>query len=131
MKCLVVDDDLGLLSITQRYLTYCLPPHWSIYTAGETLQARKFLHQLNGVNLLITDRHMPGESGVGLLHFVAENWPATAFILTSSDNKDLNLTKQEHTYFETQGIKGFFLTKPFSMSMLWKRIQSTIPHALG
>ncbi|ETZ05354.1 response regulator [Holospora undulata] len=127
MKCLVVDDDLGLLGVMYHYLSQHLPLHWTIYTAHNGLSARKLLHQHHGAHILITDRHMPGETGISLLRFVAEIWPNTRFILISSDQKDLHIVEENlsHFYFSHQqglGAKGLFLVKPFSMSTLLQAV---------
>ncbi|PPE03943.1 response regulator [Holospora curviuscula] len=123
MKCLVVDDDPGLLTVMSQYLTQHLPVSWKIYTANNGLQARKVLHCHHGAHLMITDRHMPGESGINLLQFVAETWPNTRFILISSDSKNLQILNKNILYFAPSGgkrvgVKGLFLTKPFSMNGL-------------
>lgn len=129
MKCLIVDDDLELLTLTRHYLYQHLAPYWTIYTANNGFQARKQLHQLHGVHILITDRHMPGENGISLLHFTAENWPTTHFILMSSDAQGVYRTPRSH-HFEIQGIQGKFLSKPFSVKTLLHCVQESCypPH---
>ena len=124
MKCLIVDDDVELLALTRHYLCKHLPPYWTIYTAHNGFQARKWLHQLHGVYMLVTDRHMPGENGISLLHFTAENWPATHFILMSSDTQGIYRAPLSH-HFKMQGIQGKFLSKPFSLNTLLHCIQES------
>ena len=123
MKCLVVDDDFGLLGVMKQYLSQHLPLNWIIYTAHNGFHARKILHQQHGAHLMITDRHMPGETGLSLLRFVAETWPNTRFILISSDSKNLSVLNDKILYFQPTadegiGVKGLFLMKPFAMNML-------------
>ena len=81
------------------------------------------MHQHHGAHLVITDRHMPGETGLSLLQFVAETWPNTRFILISSDSKNLRVLNETILYFQPAGhqgisVKGLFLMKPFAMNML-------------
>ena len=125
-----MDDDLELLALTRHCLCQHLPSYWTIYTANSGFQARKLLHQLHGVHMLITDRHMPGENGLSLLHFTAENWPATHLILMSSNAQGIHRMAASH-HFEMQGIQGNFLSKPFSIKKLLQCVQSSahiIPH---
>lgn len=72
---------------------------------------------------------MPGENGISLLHFTAENWPATHFILMSSDTQGICRNPLSH-HFEMQGIQGKFLSKPFSIKALLHCIQESChpPH---
>ncbi|ETZ07079.1 nitrogen regulation protein NR(I) [Holospora obtusa F1] len=128
MKCLIVDDDPGLLSVMHHYLCHHLPLNWMVYAAPNGLIARKLLHQHRGAHILITDRHMPGETGISLLQFTSEIWPNTRFILISSDQENLTIVKEDQSYVHfphqqrLEG-KGIFLKKPFSMNTLLESVQ--------
>ena len=123
MKCLVVDDDLELLTLIQHYLCQKLPSCWTVYGAHTAFKARQCLYNLHGVNVLITDRHMPtGETGIALIYFTAQHWPETRFVLMSSDAQAISTPSLPNS-FDVNGIQGRFLRKPFPMKTLLHYVQ--------
>jgi signal transduction histidine kinase len=77
---LLVDDDVHLLAGLQRALR---GQPFDVRVAAGAYEAMSLLQAWGGVDVLITDQHMPGMSGTALLSAVRERFPDTArFMLT-------------------------------------------------
>ena len=77
---LLVDDDVLLLAGLQRAL-HGQP--FDVRVAAGGYEAMSLMQAWGGVDVLITDQHMPGMSGTKLLSAVRERFPDTArFMLT-------------------------------------------------
>lgn len=79
-KCsvLAVDDDPAILAI----LAGQLAGDFEVVTACSVEQAREVIGQ-RSVDILLTDLHLPDESGIALLDWVRRNSPRTSRILLS------------------------------------------------
>jgi CheY-like chemotaxis protein len=79
VRILIVDDDEGFRSILSEYLG---GHGYECYTAADVEQARGHLEELH-YDLVLSDFHIPGESGLDLLRYVSCLHPSTRFILIS------------------------------------------------
>lgn len=115
---LVVDDEEGVLAVLNRILEL-LMPGYDISTATNGLMAWQQLQQ-RSFDLLLTDQHMPGMTGLELAQQVRDKSPALPIILMSgiTDN---------HIEAEVQklGLVGF-LSKPFSVHQLRELLESIL-----
>jgi putative two-component system response regulator len=75
-RILVVDDDVMVIEM----LGLLLSRHWEVFKANSALEAREILER-EAIAVVVADMRMPGESGVDLLAWVYEHFPATIRIL--------------------------------------------------
>lgn len=107
-RVLVVDDDEDLLFIIGEYLS---SNGIEFHQAKSAAQARKRLNYCD-YDLVLSDLHMPGESGLDLYRSVALRRPGLPFILMSG-NLDPRLRREALS----MGVRHF-VEKPFSLSDL-------------
>ena len=105
---LVVDDDEDLLFIMGEYLD---STGIRFHLATSAAQARKCLARFD-YDLVISDLHMPGESGLDLFRTVSLRYPGLNFILMSG-----NLAPRLRREAIAMGI-CIFVEKPFQLSDL-------------
>jgi DNA-binding NtrC family response regulator len=111
-KVLVVDDDEDLLFIIGEYLDL----HGiEFHLAQSAAQARKRLDNCE-YDLVISDLHMPGESGLDLFRSASFGHPGLPFILMSG-NLDPRLRREALS----MGIRNV-VEKPFKLSDLIRLI---------
>lgn len=81
-KILVVDDDAVGLEVIVHFLQI------NGHTCSQAANASEARHLLNTMefNLVITDQHMPGESGLQLLSYVFANFSHIAGIVITGSN---------------------------------------------
>lgn len=115
---LVVDDEEGVLAVLNRILEL-LMPGYDISTATNGLMAWQQLQQ-RSFDLLLTDQHMPGMTGLELAQQVRDKSPELPIILMSG-------ITDSHIEAEAQklGIVGF-LSKPFSVHQLRELLESIL-----
>jgi len=78
---LVVDDSA---TIRHMLLVAFSAAGWQVQTAPDVPTARKTKRD-GGFDVILTDLHMPGESGCDLLRWVALNYPNTRTVLMSAE----------------------------------------------
>lgn len=115
---LVVDDEEGVLSVLNRILEL-LMPGYDISTATNGLTAWQQLQQ-RSFDLLLTDQHMPGMTGLELAQQVRNRSPELPIVLMSGGG-------DSHIEAEAQklGLVGF-LSKPFSVHQLRELLESIL-----
>ncbi|BDG36625.1 response regulator transcription factor [Saccharococcus caldoxylosilyticus] len=82
MKVLVVDDEyLELEQLT--YLVKRKYPYWEVYAAEDAAQAKK-LAAVHPFKLAFIDIHLPGQSGLDLVHTLKQLHPMMTFIIITA-----------------------------------------------
>ncbi len=114
MKVLIVDDDRAIASFAQFLLEYKgHEVRLALSGAEGYLIYLQFLP-----DLVITDIHMPGESGLELINHIREHDPLVKTIYMSGDlNHFYPLLEEERTKYPVN-----FLEKPFSGKELIGRV---------
>ncbi|HYV85219.1 MAG TPA: SpoIIE family protein phosphatase [Patescibacteria group bacterium] len=113
-RVLVVDDDGAMLRTVERILA---PVHAVRgFTSGEEA-IRVFRDQ--PFDVAIIDIRMPGMDGFELTRAIKETRPATEVILVTGSISDLD----EKLIRSVKERAGFFITKPFSRSVLTSLVE--------
>lgn len=108
-RILAVDDDAAMLRTVERILS----PSHDVRGASSGEEAlRLFREQASDVAII--DIRMPGMDGYALTRAIKEIRPATEVILVTGSVSDLD----EKLIRSVQERAGFFITKPFSRSVL-------------
>ncbi len=116
---LIVDDDPGVRLIISRLLSLNHYDTIDVDTAEEALE----LVKKRSFDLVVSDVHMPGMSGLEFLDILKEIDPAIAsVIITSSDDVDMAIRAMK------SGALGF-ITKPFEKADLLDAISSAMESA--
>ena len=116
---LVVDDEEVICRMTARMLAdagFCALEAHSAEAALAMLASRK-----GAVQLVVSDKTMPGMDGVALAATVAAQWPTTPILLISGHG-------------DPTGYPWAFLPKPFSQDALHTAVHSALarhPQAAG
>jgi two-component system phosphate regulon response regulator OmpR len=113
-RVLVVDDDNDFLWIVGEYLE---STGIQFHLADSAAQARKRLAHFH-YDLVISDLHMPGESGLDLFRSVSLGYPGLPFILMSG-----NLDPRVRREALRMGICNF-VEKPFQLTDLKRLVTS-------
>ncbi len=113
-RVLLVDDDDELIFLISEYLEAC---GFETDTANSVAQARYFM-KTSGYGLVVSDLHMPGESGLDLFRFVAARYPGTGFVLMTGC-LDSRIKREAFK----MGI-SCYMEKPFQLSELAVMIRS-------
>jgi CheY-like chemotaxis protein len=108
-RILAVDDDAAMLRTVERILS---PAHDVRGAASGEEALRLFREQPSDVAII--DIRMPGMDGYALTRAIKELRPATEVILVTGSVSDLD----EKLIRSVQERAGFFITKPFSRSVL-------------
>lgn len=108
-RILAVDDDAAMLRTVERILA---PAH-DVRGASSGEEALR-LFQEEACDVAIIDIRMPGMDGYELTRAIKEKRPATEVILVTGSVSDLD----EKLIRSVQERAGFFITKPFSRSVL-------------
>ena len=117
---LIVDDEEGILAILSRILT-ALRPGWAIKTANNGLAAWQQM-QHHTFDLVLTDYHMPGLTGLELAQQVHDKSPDLPVVLMSGDGRN------DEMWAEAQNLElAGFLSKPFSVSQLRHLLEAVVP----
>ncbi len=112
-RVLLVDDDDELIFLIGEYLEAC---GFDCDNAHSVAQARHCLKN-SGYDLVVSDLHMPGESGLDLFRFVASRYPETGFVLMTGC-LDSRIKREAFK----MGI-SCYMEKPFQLSELAKIIR--------
>jgi signal transduction histidine kinase/ligand-binding sensor domain-containing protein/DNA-binding response OmpR family regulator len=113
-RILVVDDNA-----TNRKILKTQLEHWKLkpIMAVSGNQALELLTSGHGVDLVLTDMHMPVMSGIELAGHIRHRYPHLPVMLLSSIGDDLS---REH-----RNLFNFVLTKPIKLQVLCKYILNT------
>jgi putative nucleotidyltransferase with HDIG domain len=113
---LFVDDDPNVLNGFKRHFSRnekC----WEVFLANGAASAIDILSE-HSMDVVISDMHMPEISGLKLLGFVRDNYPATIRVVLSGDQDSdevMPLVKLAHRY----------LIKPCSFDYIKKMVEQT------
>lgn len=77
---LIVDDDTGVRKILATILASV--EEYQVYMAADAAEARHILME-TGIDLVLTDIEMPGESGIDLAQYIRQHHPDTGVVLIS------------------------------------------------
>ena len=110
-RLLCVDDDEAMRELMGNLLQR---EGWQVLTADSAAAARTLL-EAQPVDLLLTDNHMPGESGLALARHVAQHFPGLPVVLSSGFIDDATqaearaagvraLLRKEHTLEELPAL---------------------------
>lgn len=115
-KILVVDDDVVGLEAIVHFLRI------NGHTCVQAMNAREARHLLDTMefDLVITDQHMPGESGLQLLSYVFENHSKIAGIIITGSN-DCGVQSMA---LEMGALA--YMNKPFCLQELLDRISNIV-----
>lgn len=108
-RILAVDDDAAMLRTVERILS----SSHDVRSASSGDEALRLLKQ-EPCDVAIIDIRMPGMDGYALTRAIKEMRPATEVILVTGSVSDLD----EKLIRSVQERAGFFITKPFSRSVL-------------
>ncbi|MDA8141799.1 MAG: PAS domain S-box protein [Desulfobacteraceae bacterium] len=104
-EILIVDDETPIAALLNKMLAV---EGFRCELAADAAQARKLLAD-RAFDLLISDIHMPGESGLDLARFVKTQYPQTAIVIISV----IDDPQTAKTLIKA-GIHGY-IVKPFDM----------------
>jgi two-component system cell cycle sensor histidine kinase/response regulator CckA len=115
LKALVVDDTLAVARVVARMLT-SLGCDTLIASNGK--EAREIIDRETGLDLLISDVVMPGESGLDLARAISRTYPCIRIALMSGYTQD--------EIRPEGGLEAIaFLAKPVSRTQLETFLEST------
>jgi DNA-binding NarL/FixJ family response regulator len=105
---LIVDDEEPILVLLKRILEKA---GYSVLQAADGAQARDRLKEQD-IDLILCDVMMPGESGLDLIRFVKEKYPATGIVMVTA-------VEDQHTArtILDVGVYGY-IVKPFDRSQI-------------
>lgn len=112
---LVVDDDLRLRTLTQRFL---VENGFRVTAAGDAAEAREFLRGLE-FDILVLDIMMPGEDGLQLTRSLREISDVPILLLTA-------LTETDDRIEGLEAGADDYLPKPYEPRELVLRISSIL-----
>jgi DNA-binding response OmpR family regulator len=110
---LLVDDDPDIRSLTRTFLEH---EGYSVFSSGDAERAVQIFRSVPQIDLLVTDLHMPGRSGLELgreLKAVRNELPV---LLISGG------TGAEECAAQVRGEGWNFLAKPFRLPELLARV---------
>lgn len=91
IRMLFVDDAVDYLKI----LSYAFIKEFEVHTASRIKEAMEFLNE-NKVDLVCSDLHMRGETGIDLLLEMKQSGMEIPFILMSGDTDSIEIRKAEY-----------------------------------
>lgn len=118
LKILVVDDDADVGDMVGDFLTQ---EGFSVNIARDAAQARRCLVEQT-MQIVIIDRHMPGEDGLSLARYVREHHAAGILMLTAANTVIDRIVGLE------VGADDY-VCKPFDLHELLARIRSVLRRA--
>src|SRR5665647_1823309 len=113
---LIVDDELQVLDLLSKILE---KRGYRCRTAENVAQAKQALTE-ETFDLLLTDRYMPGESGVDLIRYLqTQHLQTAAVMVTAVDDPELAKEVLE------LGVYGF-IVKPFSRNLVLITVENAL-----
>ena len=117
---LVVDDEAPVRALLTTILEECGYPCLAV---ADVAAARQALRQIP-IDLVLTDRDMPGETGIDLIHHINAHHPETGVIMvTVIDDID-----QAREVLDL-GVYGY-ITKPFTHNQVLITVENGLRHRL-
>lgn len=113
-QLLLVDDDAPLRTVLARFFEF---NQFVVRTAADVPEARRLV-QAQAPDLILLDVNMPGESGLSLLRWLREQYPAMGIIMLSG---------ARDTVDRVVGLEvgaDDYVTKPFETRELLARVRS-------
>lgn len=86
-KVLFVDDDTALLGLLRQVMADYSGDAWEIYTAPDAAAALSILQE-HGIQLLVTDLHMPMITGFQFLKLLQRVFPSLLKVILTADTSD-------------------------------------------
>ena len=119
MKVVIVDDSAAMRRMEQRMLESM---GWSVVTAANGVEALAVLEQQTGIQLLLTDWHMPEMDGLELVRQVRrqDRYSAMRVIMVTSESV------VEAVQSALDAGADDFVMKPFSSEALSERISDVM-----
>ena len=116
MKVLIVDDAVTfrrLLSMALQSIGFT-----ELLEAGNAAEAREILQGSNVVDLIISDWHMPGETGLDLLRWVraTANIKSTPFLMLTTEQERSHILEAARV-----GLQGYIF-KPVQKQILMQKL---------
>lgn len=96
MRILLIDDEIVALKALKKRVDWVKYGFTEVLTAQDAAQARALLEKYT-VDLLLCDIELPGESGLSLVEFVKEQYPASECIMVTC-HADFNYIKKAMKY---------------------------------
>lgn len=119
-RILVVDDERSVRRLIRLYLE---AEGAEILEAGGAAEATSIL-EYESVDLVVADVHIPGGSGLGLLHVIRERWEnLPVIVITGSHDPDPAIAALNG------GASGYLL-KPFERDELLHRVRDALEQRL-
>lgn len=115
-KILVVDDD----NLFRTVIMEILEMHGHVCVGAQSVEEAKAKLSVESYELVLSDYHMPGETGLDLLRHLSAQCPETRFIMVSA--ADGGETREQACQ---QGADAY-LSKPFNMQELLSAIDATM-----
>ena len=115
---LVVDDDPQICRLLSAILEEC---GYFCETAENVPSARQVLQGV-AVDLVLTDRDMPGESGIDLIRYIKDHHPHTGVIMVTVIDDP-----QQARDVLALGIYGY-ITKPFTHNQVLIAVENALRH---
>jgi CheY-like chemotaxis protein len=116
---LIVEDDVDVRMILQRFLRHLLTDH-DILVVADGMAALTLLEE-RSVTLVFTDYCLPGMSGVQLAHHIKAQWPTTRIVLLSAMDAQFLIQQSQEL-----GLEGV-LTKPFTIEKVRTLLDAVLP----
>ncbi len=116
---LIVDDD-ETITWTLASIIRKKHPDYKVYLATSGMEAFGYMKQLKNLDILITDIHMPGLSGIDLLRKIKdEKLKPEIIVITGFGTSEI--------YNEVERLGAIrYLTKPFDLATLVKIVDESL-----
>ncbi len=116
IKILIVEDDTNLANTLSRALQYTLGKQAAIVICKTAEMALKRL-SAETYDLLITDWHLPGISGLALILKTRKSFPNMRIVfMTASHVSEIEVKVRQ--------VADIYITKPFGVAVLTEEINS-------
>lgn len=113
-KVLVVDDEPNIRELAEIALSR---RGYEVVAVPSAEAAIRYLSEINGVHVLVTDIRMPGMSGLELITFMQQNRPEVPIIAMSGNHRE-----------EIPGTIGQ-VNKPFDIHELARQVRMAEQYA--
>lgn len=118
MKILIVEDESNVANTLQRSLCKKFGLQTEIVVCRVAEIALAFL-QRESFDLLLTDWHLPGISGLVLISQARKSYPNLKIVFMTSSH----LAEMKE---RVKGVADLYITKPFEMSVLLEKVQGLL-----